>query len=328
MTKASKTRRAPKSRPQTSAPLRRPRVKEAKLAPVEPDQILGRAMLANVNIAMWDGRKHDREVTAHVAEEYKASPEAGRYHKHLFGGKVKELSALVTAAATLRGVHYEQTLPWSDSGWRLLPTANYMEYTERMRKARARFDAAAEAFVAAYPRLVRNAEEKLHKMYRAEDYPRAADVRRKYRVALEFSPLPAGSDFRIQLPEAEMARVAKDVEDRLVKSVKLAMKEAWKRLGDVIVNLRERLDDGKYLRDSMIDDIKEVAEALGRLNVTGDKALDDARAAVLKELVGFDAETLRKDEKVRSVAAQKADEILKAMSSVYAPPTDDESEDA
>lgn len=294
---------------------------------VAPEQILGRAMLVNVCIGMWEGRKHDREVTQKVNDDFHASHDAGRYHKHLFGGKVPELSAIITAAAALRGTHYNQTLPWSDSGWRLLPTENYIQYTEAMRKNIARYNAAADAWEVVYSKRITEAKAKLNDMFKAEDYPSASSVRRRYHVSLEFSPLPAGSDFRVALPRLELERVAKDVEERLVKSVKLAMQDAWQRLGDAITDLREKLDDGKYLRDSMIDRLKEIAEVLGRLNLTDDQSLESARKQVLLELTTFDAETLRDDEKVRKQAAASADAILKSMQAVYSPSTDEDEDE-
>lgn len=294
---------------------------KAQFAAVEPAQILGRAMLVNVCIGIWEGRKHDREVTARVNDEYQAAHDAGRYNKHLFGGKVKTLSAIITATAGLRGTHYNQTLPWSDAGWRLLPTENYFAYTEAMRKQQQRFRDAVREFADEYPTLVADAKERLGKMYRASDYPSPESVVHKFHADLQFSPLPAGGDFRVSLPEKELARVAHEVEDRLARSVKEAMQEAWTRLGDAIVDLREKLDDGKYLRDTMISRLREVAEVLGRLNLTGDAALESARHAVLTNLTGYSAETLRDDDKVRAEAASRADEILKAMQGVYSPST-------
>lgn len=283
------------------------------------DSILGRAMLANVNIGLWEARKRDRKITEQVNAEYSTSQDAGSWHKRLFGGKPAELSAVITAGAHLRNLHWEQTLPWSDAGWRLLPTENYFAYTETMRKGRERFEAAVEAFVKAYPRLVREAEAKLNGMYNAADYPAASTVKYKYHVGLEFSPLPAGDDFRVSLPKKELDRVAKDVEERVTRAVESAMQEAWTRLGDSIMVLRVKLDDGKYLRESMVEQLKEVAEVLGRLNLTKDAALERTRKQVLTDLATFDVTALRDDKDVRADAAKKADAILKQMSSVYTP---------
>ncbi len=292
---------------------------KAKAAPIDTNSILGTALLANVNIRMWEGRKHDKEVTERASDAFKADHTAGRFNKNLFGGRVPELSAIITAGADLRMVHYRQTLPWFDDGQRLLSTANFLPYTEAMREIQKRFDSAVDHFVKKYPALVTAARDRLHLMYRPSDYPAVETLRSKFSVTLEFLPLPAKEDFRIELPKKEMDRIAKSVEDRLTKSTALAMEAAWQRLGDAILKVRGKLDDGKHLRDSMIDRLRDVADVLGRLNITQDAALETARTRVLTELASFDADTLKGDESARQKAAKSADAILKSMAGVYAP---------
>jgi len=287
--------------------------------------ILGRAMLVNITIGMWEARKHDREVTDKVNAEYAASHDAGRFHKHLFGGPVKELSAVVTASHYLRWTHYAQTLPWSDAGWRLLPTANYMEYAKIMREKQANFEDAVERFVSAYPGLVRDAKQKLNGMYRAADYPTAQSVRRKYHSSIERQPIPHGDDFRVSLPREELKRVAKEVEERVAKCVERAMMDAWARLDTAVVDLKERLGkDAKGLRNGVIAKLGELADVLGRLNLTQDPALEKARKQVLTQLATLDPKSLKEDETARSRAAQQVEDILKQVRSVYTPQAEDE----
>jgi hypothetical protein len=282
--------------------------------------ILGRAMLANVSIGFWAARKHDRKVTEKINEEMARNPHAGRYHKRLFGGEATIHSKVITAVGAAREAHRHQTLPWTDDGWRLLPSENYFEYTKVIRQFKARFEECVEAFLADYPKLVEEAKKLLRGMYRREDYPPVDEVRRKFHFAIEFTPVPAGEDFRLSLPQADMKAMTRGIEDRVHRGVTEAMQEAWARLGEAVHELRGRLDDGKYLRDTMIDRVREVAEILGRLNFANDPALDKARKQVLKDLCVADADTLKDDDKVRNATAKAADDILKSMQGVYSPP--------
>lgn len=324
MAQTTERTRAAKKAPTKTRRVRNTAATRAQTPSVPPEQILGRAMLANVCISMWEGRKHDREITAEVTTAHKAAEDAGRWHKDLFGGKVAERSAIITAAANLRGIHYDNTLPWSDAGWRLLPTANFAEYTTLMRAGIGRFNAAADAWAAIFEERVAEARIKLGDMYDPKDYPSAQRVRSKYRISLDFSPLPAGGDFRVTLPQEELAQLAADVEDRVARSVRLAMHEAWTRLGDEVATMRDKLHDGKYLRESMVERVRGVAEVLGRLNLTADPALESTRQRVLTELTTFSAETLRDDDGIRNKTARAADDILKAMQGVYTPAVADE----
>lgn len=283
------------------------------------EDVFTRAMLANVHINTWEARKHDRQVTDAAHATFHADTGAGRYHKRLFGGREQRISAISGAAQKARAMHHAQTLPWSEDGWRLLPTANYMAYTEAMRKARTRFDTSCQEFFEDYNQLVRHAETKLGRMYHRTDYPHLTAVQHKYHFDVSFSPIPSGDDFRISLPKQEMARITKEVEQRVNEAVKDAMQEAWARLGSTVEHLRDRLDgDGKHLRETLVTKVRDVAETLGRLNLTEDPKLEKARLQVLESLSKLQVGTLRDDDKQRAAAVKKADTILRQMKGMYA----------
>ncbi|KKL69919.1 hypothetical protein LCGC14_2110120, partial [marine sediment metagenome] len=217
------------------------------------------------------------------------------------------------AAQVVRTTHYKNTLPWSDDGWRILPSDNYMVYSEAMRKARERFEEAVEEFVQEYPRLVKLAATRLGSMYNRNEYPRAEDVVHKFGTDLQFGPVPISEDIRVHLPEAVRRKIAKDVKARMQSAIEIAMQEAWDRLGGIVDELRGKLEDGKFLRESFIGKVQGVAEAMGRMNITQDPKLETTRKQVLKHLATLDAKNMRKDDKARSTALDKADEILEKM---------------
>lgn len=302
--------------------------------------ILGRAMLVNLDVGRWEGRKLDRVITDRVNKDYAASKDAGRYHKRLLGGKVESHGAVNTACMKLREVYMLYTLPWLDpgvgkelstefavaTGWRVLPTQNFLDFTTAIRKARQEYVDAVEVFLKEWPKLVGQARERLNGMFQATDYPSVEELRTKHYVRLARSPIPSGQDFRVDLPQKELDRLAKEVEDRVERSVGLAVRDLWTRLGDSVMVLRNKLDDGKWLRDSMVEQLSDVATLLGKMNITQDAALERIRKQVLSDLGTLDAAALRDDEKVRESAAKTADGILKQMSAFYTPaPKEEES---
>ena len=284
-----------------------------KAPPKQKEEIHNRALLVNVCVHMWKARKHDRQVSDETNAAHNAEAGAGRYHKRLFGGKVRVLSALITAAQAVRSKHHEQTLPWDDNGGRILPTDNYMMYTTAMREVTGRFNAAVEAFVAQYPRLVSEATDRLGRMYRPDDYPDEGDVARRYGVEIQFSPIPISADVRVNLPQAERRKIEAAVKARVQDAVQTAMQDTWTRLGEVVESLRDRLVEGKYLRATMIAKVEQVAVTMGRLNLTKNAALEATRKQVLKHLSTLDAKELRDNEGGRNAAVAKADAILDKM---------------
>jgi Mor family transcriptional regulator len=275
------------------------------------------AVLAKLSIKMYDARKHDRNVTAHLNEEFKAAPDATRVHKHLFGGKVPELSAVGGAYKKLRDAHNHHTLPWDDDKVRLLPAANIMAHADAVREAMGEFKDAVRKLRAAYDRLRREAKDKLGKMYNPKDYPK--DLENKYGVDLVFLPIPSGSHFRVGLPQSEIDKLAKSTEKHVQDTITASMQDAWKRLSEAVTYLRDRLDveDSKNLRQTMVERLRDVAEILGRLNITHDAKLEEVRERVLKELAPINVDALKGNEKALTAVAAKADAILKAMSGTY-----------
>ena len=101
--------------------------------------ITERAMLAAVHISIWTAVKHDRKISRDVASQHGAHQGAGRYNKQLLRGADK-LDELRTLAGQVRQYFYKITLPWSDEGFRLLPSNLYFDLTTRMREFEASFE--------------------------------------------------------------------------------------------------------------------------------------------------------------------------------------------
>jgi len=280
--------------------------------------ILGRAMLVNLSISSWSARMRDREVTERVNSEMGADDDAGNYWKKLLG-KCPEYGSVQGATTSLRNAHYMHTLPWTDKGWRLLPTANYFEYTEAIRVRRRALEDAVERLIKVYPEYVKADKDRLGKMFSESDYPTPGQVRNKFANSIDYAPLPAEGDFRVSLPTAEMEEMAASVKNRLAEAVRLAVQDVWQRLGEAVAHLREQLEPDKKLREPMLEKVKEIADALGKLNITEDASLDAMRVEVVKQLTSITADTLRGDEKKRAEVAKKADDILKRMQGLYSP---------
>lgn len=276
-----------------------------------------KAILVTVRVSTWEARRHDKRITDEVNIQHGANPNAGRYHKRLFGRKVASHQDVLNAAMAIRTIHHENTLPWEDTGWRLLPTKNYFKYVEAIGAARRRMYTALDKFMAEYPELIEQARKELNGMFRQDDYPTPSQVRDKFGSRVDYQPVPTGNDFRIGLPDEELDRVRRDIEDRVARSVSDAVQDVWQRIGEAIDALNERLDDGKYLRESMVTRIRQVAEAAGDLNVTDDPELESVRQQAMRDLGDLNVNELRDNEDVRLEAAQKAEDILARMRGMY-----------
>ena len=282
------------------------------------DTIHSRAMLVSLHISTWTARKFDRKITKKVNAQHAASRDAGRYNKMLLPGDADAFKTLLKAANAARTDHYANTLAWGDDGWRLLPSANYMKYTEIMRAHASTFGTALAEFEADYPELKEAAKALLNGMYKEADYPRAREIRGKFKFSTEFSPLPASGDFRLDLPAGEISAIETRVADRIAAATEEAVRDAWTRLNECVSKMHERLSEpGAIFRNSLVENARELVDVLDRLNVTNDAGLDAMRRRVEHELTIHEPETLRDAPDVRAETAKRAASILKDMSDVY-----------
>lgn len=274
-----------------------------------------RAILANLSISSWSARKYDKKVTAETNHAHGAASDAGRYNKMLLPADASSYKALTSHIAATRVLHYAETLAWSDDGWRLLPVANYQKYTDKLRTAKHEYDSLLLDFLSDYPSLQQAARIKLNGMYRDEDYP--SDVAGKYGFGIEYSPVPSGGDFRVELSQSEIDIIATRTESRVSDAFKDAHRDAVKRLYDCVARIHERLaQPDAIFRDSLIGNARELCDVLTRLNISGDATLETLRKQT-DSLATVQPDTLRSDAVTRIQTANEAQGILDSMLSVY-----------
>jgi hypothetical protein len=277
--------------------------------------LISRAMLASLRISSWSARKYDRKITDETNTAHGASSDAGRYNKMLLPGDASSYKALTSHIAGVRVLHYAQTLAWSDDGWRLLPVANYQRYTDKLRDAKHVYDSLLADFLADYPALQQSARVKLNGMYRDEDYP--SDVAGKYDFAIEYSPVPSGGDFRVELSQDEIDVIATRTESRVKTAFEDAHRDAVKRLYKCVASIHERLaSPDAIFRDSLISNATDLCDVLTRLNISGDANLEALRKQT-DSLATVQPATLRNDTVTRIQTANAAQGILDSMMSVY-----------
>jgi hypothetical protein len=278
--------------------------------------ITERAMLAAVHISIWTATKHDRKVSRDVASRNGAQECAGRYNKQLLIGAVR-LEELRTLAGQIRQYFYKVTLPWSDEGFRVLPSGFYFELTERMRAFKASFEPGIEEFLREYPDYIRAARAELGGLFREEDYPSPDKLREKFSVKLEIKPIPSGGDFRVEMSAEEQARVSRQIDADARQSLARGMEDLWKRLREVVAHMVDRLNEpDSRFHASLVTNVADLVEILPRLNVNGDADLNRFAEQIRQRLCNYSAHDLKKHDLLRVTAAADAANIVAQMDGV------------
>lgn len=282
---------------------------------IKTKDLTEKAMLVSLTITKWSAKRYDKMASGAVEHEFQAEQKAGRYRKSLAAKEaLADINSVVSAARTF---HNENTRPWSDDGPRILPSKNYMFYTEKMREFHNKFDDAVRNLVANYSILKDEAKQFLGKLYDEEDYPEVQDIHAKYSFKIAVSPIPTANDFRVtQITDEDVAAIQKQIADRLEEAQKILMKDLWERLHSVVLKAFEAFDDpNATFRNSKIDNIAEMVEILGRLNMDDDPKLARMCKVVEEKLCNLDAKELRDNPEERKDAAADAKKILDTIGS-------------
>ena len=279
-------------------------------------------VLVAVNISTWTARKLDRKITDKVNRDHGATRDAGRYNKLLIASE--HLSELSTLAAKARLLHYSMTRPWADEGMRILPNALYAKFTDEFRTLKREFNDAADRFARAYPSFVEERRAALNGLFSETDYPSADDIRSKFSCDLKVMPFPDAADFRSDLNPDVVADIKRELAETSAKVVDTAMAHTVQQIVDTVGHMAAKLnayknDGGKVegiFRDSLVGNVRELAELLPAFNLTNDPKLAAITNRIVTELCAEEADALRQNDQARASVAKSADDIVAEVSSL------------
>lgn len=276
------------------------------------------ALLVEIGISVWTARKLDRKVSDEVMNDKHAqSKSAARVNKHLLAGR-NELEVIAQHAGKIRSFVYDNTLPWSDNGMRLLPTQNYFGFTAKINELEDEFEKLVDEFVLVYPTLITAQAMALGDMFRRDEYPSPSSIKQKFSINVNYMPVPSRGDFRVDIGNAAQKELAEKLEQITNERVNAAMNDIRTRMKAHLERMSDRLtsdDEGGELKsrrfhDTLITGAIELCDLARSLNVVGDATLEEARARLQELVAGIDAPELRKNHAVREDVKKNVDAIL------------------
>jgi hypothetical protein len=275
-------------------------------------------MLVEFNASVWTARKLDKTTTNEVvASKNAGAKDAARVNKHLLAGRT-ELDIIQQAVGRARQFVYDNTAPWSDSGLRLLPTVNFMKFTERMNDFEEEMETLVKAFVIIYPTLITAQALALGDMFKRDDYPTANEMMTKFSFRVNYMPVPSSGDFRVDVGNQAQAELKARLESLTQERIDSAMADVRERLSTHLKRMSDRLTtdyvggEAKQRRfhDTLVDGALELCDLTKALNVTNDVTLETARSQLEQLLVGVTPADLRKNEAIRQDVKKNVDAIL------------------
>lgn len=257
------------------------------------------AVICELSIGVWTARKLDKAASREVKHSNGAnSDDAARVNKNLMAG-MDNLKKVTEFVGSIRTDFYAMTLPWSDSGQRLVPMAQFFELKQWLNDKDNEYRALVDNFLYEYPNLISAQAFQLGDLFNRNEYPTADEIRGKFRFSTCFLPLPTAGDFRVDCVQEVKDEMANEYEQILMNRINSVSTDLWDRLHTTLKHMSERLGydelgKAKVFRDTLVDNAVDLCDLLKKLNITNDPKLESARKELESTLLGVDAGELRR----------------------------------
>jgi len=278
------------------------------------------SMLVELSISTWTGRKLDKRASKDVTINNNADTGIANVNKKLLGN-CQELTAVQKFVANVRNIHYSMTMPWSDTGLRLLPTAQYFKYHQQMTAIQNEYDRLVNEFIRTYDWAISQAQARLGDLFNPADYPSTDSIRSKFSFRLSYIPLPDAGDFRIDIGNEATEQVRTHYQTYYETQLNNAMQDVWQRAYSALSNMSERLDyadheQKKVFRDTLVSNVLDIVDLLDVCNVANDSQMSALRLKLDDALRGVTPDALREDGYLRAETKRAVDDVIKSLPSI------------
>ena len=278
------------------------------------------SMLVEVNISNWVGRKKDKRASEDVVTQNHAAAGVANVNKKLLADS-DNLRAIQQHVTATRSAHAHMTMPWSNSGLRLLPTAQYFKYQQTMTDMQNEFERLITNFLDSYNDEVIDVQMKLGDLFSRDDYPTTEDLERKFAFSINYMPLPDAGDFRVDIGNEALAEVKQQYSEFYAKQYSTAMNDVWTRLHKALTSMSDRLDysskeDKKVFRDTLVSNVTDMIELLRVCNVTNSTQMAAMADSLEEAMSGVTPDALREDDYFRAETKAAVDAAIKSLPSL------------
>ena len=278
------------------------------------------SMMVELSISTWTGRKLDKRASKDVTINNNADTGIANVNKKLLGN-CQELTAVQKFVANVRNIHYSMTMPWSDTGLRLLPTAQYFKYHQQMTAIQNEYDRLVNEFIRTYDWAISQAQARLGDLFNPADYPSTDSIRSKFSFRLSYIPLPDAGDFRIDIGNEATEQVRTHYQTYYETQLNNAMQDVWQRAYSALSNMSERLDyadheQKKVFRDTLVSNVLDIVDLLDVCNVANDSQMSALRLKLDDALRGVTPDALREDSYLRAETKRAVDDVIKSLPSI------------
>lgn len=193
------------------------------------------ALLVSLSVSKPQMTQKDAKATSD-AERANNAHGAGQYRKDLYPKSLVQPINMVESQA--RAYIESTTYPW-DRGQDMLPSARFMQFTERMGKFEIEFEQAVTAFLNNWGNVMMHAQASQGELFDPNAYPDLTDLRSAFRFRINYRPITDMTDFRVAMQEDELNTLKQQVEEATKESMNAVLRAPLERLKEVVARLHE-----------------------------------------------------------------------------------------
>lgn len=278
------------------------------------------AMLVELSISVWTGRKKDKRATADVTATNQAKSGVAAVNKKLMA-ECAELEAIQKFAANVRTFHYSATLPWTDTGIRCNTTARFFGYHEQITAFETEYWRLVDNFLSAYQWEKDKAQASLGAMWYADDYPTIEALRSKFAFRINYIPMPEAGDWRVDISNEAQQQLKEQYEQYVGDRLKQATADVYRRCSEAVTRLINSMDwekgeKAKRMYQSTFDSVCELVDIMQDFNLTGDTTMEALRKQLATVMDGVSLEAIKEDHALRAEKKQQLEQAIKSLPSL------------
>lgn len=251
----------------------------------------------------WFGTRKSlsREQKAQAADTFHAEGKYLSAGKKLIDTGDPSFRAVTAVRTQVNSFFKGTSLPYPESGIRLVPQGTLDEINVRMLQFQAQLAEAVEALDARFDELKYEARNRLGDLFNESDYP--TTLRGLFEIGWDFPSVEPPEYLRRLNPQLYQEECDR-VKSRFDEAVQLAEIAFTEELNRMVEHLAERLTgaaDGtpKVFRDSAIDNLTEFFERFKRLNIGSNEELEQVVERARQVIDGVAPQTLRDNDTLR-----------------------------
>jgi hypothetical protein len=249
---------------------------------------------------------------------------AGNVNKHLFQGTDNRVKKAISKYTEVYTFVKDNTVPWT-TGVELLNINHYMDFTSGLRQRIDEAEQAVDDLVANWDAEVASDLKRLGDIAYAKgnpslanpnDYPDADEVRKRFGIEVRYMPVPTTGDFRVGISDEDKATLQKQLDDATTNATTHVLRQMIEPMQRAVDKLKVNIgDDGSIFRDSLIDNMVDVADRMRRVNISDDPAVSEAIKDLSSLVTTYanNKDMLRSAPTIRAKAASQIDDLMNKM---------------